>query len=100
MGPRQLCKTAGVIALMLAGGGLAGAASSNNICFPQPTFVAGGDPDFTSLTPDNVTRWTGGAGFGWASGGPIDDSYETALIAKAHDAAHPEVWSQQMLFGF
>ena len=98
MGPRQLCRTAGVIALVLAGGGLAGA--SNNICFPQPKFVYGGDPDFTSLTSDNITRWTGGAGFGWASGSTIDDSYETALIDKAADSMHPEISPQQLLFGF
>src|ERR1700748_2795348 len=100
MGPRQLSRTVGVIALVLAGGGLAGAATNNNICFPQPKFVYGGDPDFTSLTADNITKWTGGSGFGWASGSATDDSYETALIDKAADPLHTEVWSQQLLLGF
>ena len=38
----------------------------------MPTFVYGGDPQFDSLTPDNITQWTGSSGFGWSSGGPVD----------------------------
>ena len=80
MRKRNWFKTAGVVtfaAQMLGIGGLAHA--TDKACFPMPQFVYGGDPDFSKLDPNNVTRWTGSSGYGWNSGGPSEMSYEGAI---------------------
>lgn len=96
-------KTAGVVAFaaqLLGAGGLARA--TNNACFPQPRFVYGGDPKLDSLTVDNLARWTGSSGFGWANGAGSEVSYEGALVNNPlyPDTTHPDIGPQQLLLAF
>jgi hypothetical protein len=103
MRKRNWFKTAGVVtfaAQMLGLGGLAHA--TDKACFPEPTFVYGGDPDYTKLDPNNVTRWTGSSGYGWNSGGPTAISYEGAIGSNTDpaDPAHPEIGPKWLLLSF
>ena len=81
MRKRNWFKTVGALTFgvqMLAGAGLANAAPAH-ACFPQTAFVSGGNPDFTSLSPDNVLKWTGASGYGWNSGATDEMSYQAAM---------------------
>jgi hypothetical protein len=95
-------KTAGVCAFaaqLLGGAGLAGA-DNTKTCVPTAAFVSGGDPVIGSLTPDNITKWTGSAGYGWNQGAGAQISYETALANNTDTTKGPEINGKWMLLSF
>ncbi len=102
MEKRQWVKAVGVCAFAAQLVGGAGPSRADNACFPQPRFVYGGDPQLDSLTPDNLTRWTGSYGFGWNSGSLSEISYEGSLTDNPNYpvAANPEIGPQQLMLSF